>query len=124
MKFFVCFLYMRGGITLPAYWGYPSRRDRFFTDPVKAREGITLLGRTSGFKLLPKTRKIMILSTCHNGFLCNLMYKKGELPGAPLTNFNDERGGQNFRPPKKSFDPPPPPVIKICEWSPWERAFS
>ena len=21
--------------------------------------------------------------------------------------------------PKKSFGPPPPPVIKICEWGPW-----
>ena len=35
----------------------------------------------------------MILFTCHNGFMCNSMYKKGELPGAPLTNFNDEGGG-------------------------------
>ena len=25
--------------------------------------------------------------------MCNSMYKKGELPGAPLTNFNDEDGG-------------------------------
>ena len=25
--------------------------------------------------------------------MCNSMYKKGELPGAPLTNFNDEGGG-------------------------------
>ena len=29
---------------------------------------------------------------CHNGFMCNSMYNKGELPGAPLINFNDERG--------------------------------
>ena len=35
----------------------------------------------------------MILFTCHNGFMCNSMYKKGELPGAPITNFNDEGGG-------------------------------
>ena len=35
----------------------------------------------------------MILFTWHNGFMCNSMYKKGELPGAPLTNFNDEEGG-------------------------------
>ena len=35
----------------------------------------------------------MILFTCHNGFMCSSMYKKGELPGAPLTNFNDEGGG-------------------------------
>ena len=35
----------------------------------------------------------MILFTCHNGFMCNSMYKKGEFPGAPLTNFNDEGGG-------------------------------
>ena len=136
----------------------------------------------------------MILFTCHNGFMCNSMYKKGKLPGAPLTNFNDEGGGggggvqerfifytqrnHNFRiclsikvtaffsipqkslspffttpknpfvffatqknpgvfyrPKKsllakisdsiKSFDPPPPtPVIKMCEWGPWGRAFS
>ena len=25
--------------------------------------------------------------------MCNSMYRKGELPGAPLTNFNDGRGG-------------------------------
>ena len=25
--------------------------------------------------------------------MCNSMYKKGELPGAPLTNFNDEGEG-------------------------------
>ena len=135
----------------------------------------------------------MILFTCHNGFMCNSMYKKGELPGAPLTNFNDEGGEgegavprevyilypkksqlQNFSAnknqyvflaypqnpivlfsatPKKSLcfirDPknpgvfhrpkksllakifdsiksfnPPAPVIKICEWGPWGRAFS
>ena len=36
----------------------------------------------------------MILFTCHNGFVCNSMYKKGELPGAPLTNFNDEGRGE------------------------------
>ena len=34
----------------------------------------------------------MILFTCHNGFMCSSMYKKGELPGVPLTNFNDEGG--------------------------------
>ena len=53
----------------------------------------------------------MILFTCHNGFMCSSMYKKGELPGVLLTNFNDEggRGGGGGSPrevyilyPKKS----------------------
>ena len=35
----------------------------------------------------------MILFTCHNGFMCNSIYEKGELPGAPLTNFNNDGGG-------------------------------
>ena len=48
----------------------------------------------------------MILFTCHNGFMCNSMYKKGELPGAPLTNFNDEGdwgGGGGEMSPRERF---------------------
>ena len=89
MNFFVCFLLHERRDNSTSLLGL---EEQLFVclGHVKAREGITLLGGTSGFKLLPKARKIMILFTCHSGFMCNSIFKKGELPGAPLTNFKDE----------------------------------
>ena len=83
MNAFVCFLYMRGKVTLAgrdnstSLLGLPFLKGQLFVclGHVKTREGITLLGRISGFKLLQKARKVMILFTCHNGFVCNSMYK-------------------------------------------------